>query len=132
MIRLDRYTYEGKRLNDIQKAFIIHSTATLTKKHNQQKVLENLLRSVLRCKKLYGITKVMKFSLTPFYSYGNREKVFRKPFGSVFATIPDILGVYTLCKRGFDRGAPGFKCLLDVARGWLCTAPVSMCVGTWM
>lgn len=48
--------------------------------------------------------------------------MFRKPFGSVFATIRDILGVYTLCKRAFDRGPRGFKCcLLDVSvRGVTC------------
>ncbi|CAH2268376.1 jg15830 [Pararge aegeria aegeria] len=54
-----------------------------------------------RYKKRYDVTKVMKFSLDPFYSFGNREKEFLKPYASVFA-IPDIVSLHTSCKRAFD------------------------------
>lgn len=59
----------------------------------------------------------MKFSLRPFYSFGNREKVFVKPspVRFVFATVPNILWLYTLCKRAFDRGGLWCKLVLDMS-----------------
>lgn len=126
-----RYPWHKQPKNAPENAPIHYTVyATLTKGDGQQKVLENLPRRVFRCKKLYGITKVMKFSLTPFYSVEIGKKC--SEHRSVQYSLPfQIYLEYILCANERLIGAR-----VDLnAVCWMClceTCQVGSCSRAWL